>query len=174
MSKFPEGISSLPILLTQLLCIVHLRNQKKRGYIHIHVCVYWISFPFGGWYNFYVRVSAKEARAVRKVPAKITSFKGQGKGIDKKDREDKGEMREENIQKEKKKNTMGREGMVLICFFVVVVVVIWGLFLLAFSPRCFSNSILHLPFAITLRIPSGGTIVQKGGAFPQPRKEEWP
>ena len=82
-------------------------------------------------------------------------------------------MREENIQKEKKKNTMGREGMVLICFFVVVVVVvIWGLFLLAFSPRCFSNSILHLPFAITLRIPSGGTIVQKGGAFPQPRKEE--
>ena len=30
---------------------------------------------------------------MEKVPAKITSFKGHGKGRDKKDREDKGEMK---------------------------------------------------------------------------------
>ena len=82
---------------------------------------------------------------MEKVPAKITSFKGQGKGRDKKDREDKGEMKSGKHTKgeEKEWNGKGREWYSFIC-----VVVILGLFLLAFSLCSFSNSILHLRFVI--------------------------
>ena len=57
-----------------------------------------------------------------KVPANITSFKGQGKGRDKKDREDKGEMKRGKHTKgeEKELNGKGREWYSLFFFFLLL------------------------------------------------------
>ena len=57
-----------------------------------------------------------------KVPANITSFKGQGQGRDKKDREDKGEMKRGKHTKgeEKELNGKGREWYSLFSFLLLL------------------------------------------------------
>ena len=57
-----------------------------------------------------------------KVPANITSFKGQGKGRDKKDREDKGEMKRGKHTKgeEKELNGKGREWYSLVLLLLLL------------------------------------------------------
>ena len=65
-----------------------------------------------------------------KVPANITSFKGQGKGRDKKDREDKGEMKRGKHTKgeEKELNGKGREWYSLVLLLLLLLLLFWVYF----------------------------------------------